>query len=91
MYTIFGAAFDKKNNHFAASPEDFEFARDFYGLTENLLHQGKLRTHPESLQPGGLQGVLKGMQDLKDGSVTGKKLVYRVADTPHGSSAEAKF
>lgn len=86
MYTIFDRAFDKKDAHFPASREDFEFARRVFDLTEKLLWEGKLKTHPETVRPGGLDGVLQGMKDMKDGKVSGQKLVYRMADIPENSA-----
>ncbi|KAF2432067.1 zinc-binding oxidoreductase alcohol dehydrogenase [Tothia fuscella] len=82
MYTIFGEKFQKGGRVWEASQEDFEFAKKFYGITESLLRDGRLKTHPEKVGEGGLEGVLKGLQWMKEGNVSGEKLVYRVADTP---------
>jgi NADPH:quinone reductase-like Zn-dependent oxidoreductase len=91
MYTIFDEAFKKFGVDFPKSPEDFEFARKFFQLTEKLLAEGKLKTHPEEVRGNGLEGALQGMQDMKDGKISAAKLVYRIADTPAGSSASAKL
>lgn len=77
-----GEAFDLFGKHFPASAEQFEFAKMFAGLTERLLAEGKLIPHPVSLQKGGFQGVLHGLKIIGEGTVSGAKLVYRVADTP---------
>lgn len=82
MYTVFGEEFKKGGRVTPASQEDFEFAKKFYDITEKLLADGKLNTHPEQVGEGGLEGALKGMEDMKKGGVSGVKLVYRVADTP---------
>jgi hypothetical protein len=82
MYTIFGEEFSKGGRSTPATKEDFDFAKKFYGITEKLLADGKLKTHPEKVGEGGLEGVLKGMDDMKNNGVSGVKLVYRVADTP---------
>lgn len=87
MYTIFNDAFTKGGKEFPASKEDFEFAKTFFGLTEKLLAEGKLKTHPEQVGEDGLKGVLQGMKDMKDGKVSGVKLVYRVRDTPEGEAS----
>jgi NADPH:quinone reductase-like Zn-dependent oxidoreductase len=81
MYTIFDAEFTKRGTHFPRSTEDFEFARMFFEMTERLLAEGKLKTHPEKLREGGLQGALKGMDEMKAGMVSGEKWVYKVEDT----------
>lgn len=91
MFTIFNQEFSKLGEQFPVSTEDFEFARGFFDLSEKLLHEGKLQTHPESLQPGGLQGVLKGLKDMKDGKVSAKKLVYRMADTSEDIDAKVEL
>lgn len=88
MYTIFGEEYEKAGRTSPASPEDFAFAKKFFGITEKLLAEGKLQTHPEKVGANGLEGALQGMQDMKDDKVSGQKLVYRVAETPADSKAE---
>lgn len=91
MYTIFGDAFEKAGRETPASQEDFEFARKFFGITEGLLKDGKLKTHPEKVGEKGLEGVLQGLKDLKEDKVSGNKLVYRVKETPGDSKAEVEL
>lgn len=91
MYTIFNDAFEKAGRNNPAVPEDFEFAKEIFGITEKLLAEGKLIPHPEKVGSDGLEGVLQGLQDLKNDKVTGQKLVYRVQDTPANSSAEVEL
>jgi NADPH:quinone reductase-like Zn-dependent oxidoreductase len=78
MYTMFGEAFTKSGKEFPASRDDFEFGKMWMGLTEKLVAEGKVKPHPKKLGSGGLEGVLRGMQDLKSGKVSGEKLVYRI-------------
>jgi NADPH:quinone reductase-like Zn-dependent oxidoreductase len=82
MYTIFNEDFTKGGKTTPASPEDFESAKIIFGITEKLLAEGKLKPHPEHVGAEGLKGVLQGMLDLKNDKVSGKKLVYRVEETP---------
>ncbi|KAK3057767.1 hypothetical protein LTR09_000842 [Extremus antarcticus] len=91
MYTIFNDAFMKGGRDMAASKEDFDFAKMFFELTEKLLAEGKLKTHPEQVGGGGLEGALKGMKEMQEGKVSGKKLVYRVAETPKDSQASVEL
>ena len=88
MYTIFGDAFSKGSNEYPPSKEDFDFAKTIFEIAEKMLADGKLKTHPEEVRSGGLEGVLKGLQDLKADKVSGVKLVYRVRETPADSNAE---
>lgn len=82
MYTIFGEEFTFGAHKIPAVPEDFEFAKKFIAITEKLLAEGKLKPHTVKLGKDGLEGVLKGLEDMKAGKVSGNKLVYLVADTP---------
>lgn len=87
MYTIFNEHYRKLGQDTPASPEDFEFAKKFFTITEKLLAEGKLKTHPEQVGEKGLEGALQGMEDMKSGKVSGKKLVYRARETPTDSEA----
>ncbi|KAF2169756.1 hypothetical protein M409DRAFT_20171 [Zasmidium cellare ATCC 36951] len=91
MYTIFNEAFSKAGRDFPATPEDFEFAKEIFGITEKLLAEGKLKTHPAKVGSQGLEGVLQGMEDMKNEKVSGAKLVYRVKETPQHSRAEKEL
>ncbi|XXG98041.1 hypothetical protein Hte_004358 [Hypoxylon texense] len=46
-----------------------------------LLEDGRLKTHPYEVIPGGLNGVLTGLQKLKDGKASAVKYVFRIEDT----------
>jgi NADPH:quinone reductase len=48
-----------------------------------LLAEGRLVPHPYEVQPNGLLALEQGLQALCDRKVSSKKLVYRIADTPH--------
>lgn len=91
MYTIFNDSFKKGDNEYPPSQEDFDFAKKVFELAEKFLAEGKLKTHPEEVRSGGLEGVLKGLQDLKNDKVSGVKLVYRVRETPADSQAEVEL
>lgn len=83
LMTFLGEAFDKFGMHMEARPEDFEFAKDFATLVEELLSQGKLKSHPLSVSGGGLQGIVDdGVGLMNGGKVSGRKLVFRIADSP---------
>ena len=78
MYTMFGEEFVKGGHKFPASKDDYEFAKTWMELTEKLVAEGKVKPHPKRLGSGGLDGVLKGMEEMKAGKVSGEKLVYRI-------------
>ncbi|KAI4909275.1 hypothetical protein J4E90_007972 [Alternaria incomplexa] len=73
-YTALGEAYSEK---VGASQEDYEFGARFWKQAEEWFGQGKLKTHPIEVRSG-LEGVPQGLQDLKDGKVSGVKLVYKV-------------
>ncbi|EME42459.1 hypothetical protein DOTSEDRAFT_134111 [Dothistroma septosporum NZE10] len=81
-YTIIGEAFVKGGNKMEAKPEDFEHAKKFSELTQKLVNAGQLAVHPAEVGQDGLKGVFEGLERLRKGEVSGKKLVYRVAQTP---------
>ena len=68
-----------------ANVEDYTFMRDtFVPLTEKLIAERKVRISMDkvvAVKAGGLEGVLDGLRDMKEGKVSGQKWVYRVADT----------
>jgi NADPH:quinone reductase-like Zn-dependent oxidoreductase len=78
MYTVFGEEFSMAGHKFEQSAEDFEFGKMFFELTEKLVGEGKLKTHPEGLREGGLEGVLKGMDEMRENGVSGVKLTYKI-------------
>ncbi|KAF2849571.1 oxidoreductase-like protein [Plenodomus tracheiphilus IPT5] len=73
-YTSLGEKYDDR---FPASQEDYEFGKKFWALAEDLINSGKVKTHPTEVRKG-LEGVPQGLNDLKDGKVSGVKLVYTV-------------
>ncbi|KAK3718373.1 hypothetical protein LTR37_005186 [Vermiconidia calcicola] len=81
-YTAFGEAFDKLGAHVPAKPEDFEHVKGFWRLTERLLAEGRLRPAPVRVGREGLVGVFGGLQEMREGMVSGAKIVYKVGDTP---------
>ena len=77
-YTALGDKFTYSSKDFPPKKEDFDFLVGFSSLTEKLLEEGKIKTHPHRVNEGGLGGVLEGLQELREGKVSGEKLVYRL-------------
>ena len=90
MYTIFNDKFSKGGRETPAVQEDFDFAKKFMEITEKLLKEGRLKTHPEKVGSQGLAGALQGMKDMQNDKVSGQKLVYRVEET-QGEGASEDF
>ncbi|KAK5652175.1 hypothetical protein OQA88_10818 [Cercophora sp. LCS_1] len=74
-YFYFGAG---RKIEYDARDEDFEFGKRFWALAERLLEEGKVKPHPVEVGEGGLEGVFEGLQAMREGRVSGKKLVYTV-------------
>lgn len=59
-----------------ASVEKRDLVVKSFAMFQRLLDEDVLKLHPtEVLEPRGLEGILKGMQLLKAGNISGKKLV----------------
>lgn len=54
----------------------------FCELSTKLLASSQVSVHPPKVGKDGLKGVFDGMQQLKEGKVSGTKLVYNVNETP---------
>lgn len=80
-YGITGESYIFEGDTYPASPDYFEFGKKFIPIAERLWSQGKWKTHPERVGPDGLVGILAGMKEMKEGKVSGVKLVYRVEET----------
>ena len=81
-YTAIGEEISFPGRKIPAKKEDLQFMTMFTGIAQELLAEGKIKPHPVGLRQGGLKGVLDGLQDMREGKVSGEKLVYRVDETP---------
>ncbi|KAH8696390.1 putative zinc-binding oxidoreductase ToxD [Talaromyces proteolyticus] len=81
VYGITGEKYIFEGKHWEAQPTYFEFAKKFFPVVEKLWGEGKWTEHPREVRPGGLFGVLDGMKDMKEGKISGYKLLYRVEET----------
>ncbi|CEN61410.1 Putative Zinc-binding oxidoreductase [Aspergillus calidoustus] len=81
-YTVFGERFIFGPKEIPAQPDDRTFMEKFCGIFEDLLASGKVMVHPRRACNGGLDGILHGLQLLREGKVSGEKLVCKIADTP---------
>ncbi|KAF2187417.1 putative zinc-binding oxidoreductase ToxD [Zopfia rhizophila CBS 207.26] len=83
-YTIIGEEFVWADGDelitFKARPEDFEFGKTFWELARGLLASGQAKPVRTTVDFGGkgLEGVLVGLEELRQGKVRGGKLVYYV-------------
>jgi hypothetical protein len=80
-YSISGEAYIFEGEHYEAQPEDFAFGTKFVDVAEKLWAEGRWKPHPQRVGGGGLLGAISGMQEMREGKVSGEKLVYRVDET----------
>jgi NADPH:quinone reductase-like Zn-dependent oxidoreductase len=78
VYSSIGEDFAKGGRLIPARKEDFEFMKKFVAISQKLIDEGKIKPHNLDIRPGGLEGVFQGLQDMKNGKVSGKKLVYKL-------------
>ena len=77
-YTALGQRFFFGPHEFPPNKTDFDFAVKFIALATDLLEQGKYRVHEPDVREGGLEAIFSGLQEIREGKVRGKKLVYRL-------------
>lgn len=61
-----------------ASPERRRLGVKWYVDFQTALNSGKIRSHPVKVFPGGFDGMLEGLEVLKNKQVSGEKLVVRI-------------
>lgn len=78
-YSVFGTPFQRGLTS-EGRPEDNEFAKKFRDLSEKLLQEGKIKAPKIELNRGGsgLEGVLVGLEELRQGKVSAAKLIYTI-------------
>ncbi|KAF2494505.1 alcohol dehydrogenase class-3 [Lophium mytilinum] len=79
-YTAKGEAFTFAGNQIPAMPDHFEFMKPWLELGASLVADGTVKPHAHEVRPGGLEGVLKGLDELRGGKISAKKLVYRIGE-----------
>jgi len=60
---------------------DRKWVEKFFEYIPKMLADGRLTGHPFEVVEGGLNGVEKGLIDLKEGKARGVKFVYRVSES----------
>ena len=63
---------------FPAMPDHLEFGIKFWSLAHDMLANGTIKVHKPSVNKygRGLSGILEGMAAMREGKVSGEKLVY---------------
>lgn len=79
-YSIFGRAFQRYGLDFPARAEDFEFAVRWWEVSREVLASGQVKAARMEVNRGGegLEGVVTGLREMKEGKYSGTKLVYTI-------------
>ncbi|KAI9687443.1 MAG: putative secondary metabolism biosynthetic enzyme [Bathelium mastoideum] len=59
-----------------ANPADRELGRKSFAAVQTLLDQGLVNTHPVKVMSGRWEGVVKGVDIIREQAMSGQKLVY---------------
>ena len=65
------------------NPDDLrEFGSVYFRYISKGLEEGWFKAQPQEVVKGGLEGVQKALEDLKEGRVSAVKYIFRIEDTP---------
>jgi NADPH:quinone reductase-like Zn-dependent oxidoreductase len=79
-YTAPGEAFVVQGAEFPARPEDYEFMKKWMPFAGELIAQKKIKPHRAEVREGGFEAIPSGLEDMKNGKISGVKVVYRIAE-----------
>lgn len=79
----------KKNNYDVAgsalylildpkNKKEREILAEWHAQLPQLVADGKIKPHSVDLRRGGLESIHEGLEELKAGKVSGKKIVYEI-------------
>ncbi|PYH93397.1 hypothetical protein BO71DRAFT_450804 [Aspergillus ellipticus CBS 707.79] len=80
-YDLLGERYRLGASEVAEDPASLKFGIEWAARVEPLPQDRRIIPHPFQVKPGGLGGVLDGLQLLREGQVRASKLVYRVDAT----------
>ncbi|KZT68234.1 GroES-like protein [Daedalea quercina L-15889] len=78
IYTALGRPFSMLGQDYPACPEDRAHMAAFLRKLPELVREGKIVPNKTVLWEGGLQAVPDGLQYMREGKVSGEKIVYRL-------------
>ncbi|TFY78322.1 hypothetical protein EWM64_g5693 [Hericium alpestre] len=77
--TLLGSAVSLFGRYFVDDERDILFGQKLYKQVEVWLREERLKANPHAVRAGELNGVQDGLKFMKEGKVSGSKLVYRIA------------
>lgn len=76
-YSACGEPYRLVGRDFPAIKEEYDLAATYFRLNEKLMGEGKVKAHPPKTGEG-LEGVLQGLDEMRQGKVSGVKLTYKI-------------
>lgn len=77
-YDVLGEPYRMSAQEISPDDSNPDFGIKWWGLIQRLLEERRILPHPHQVRPGGLAGVLSGLQLLREGKVRASKLVYLI-------------
>ncbi|KAI0723769.1 GroES-like protein [Cerioporus squamosus] len=79
LYTVLGRAYDfGPDTHYPASPEDRAQMAEFLKKLPKLMRDSAVKPLPVKSWDGGLDAIPDGLQYMREGKVSGEKIVYKL-------------
>ncbi|KAK4499166.1 hypothetical protein PRZ48_009678 [Zasmidium cellare] len=76
-YSANGEAYRMGDRDFPATIEETDLGALYFRLNEKLMGEGKVKAHPPKTGQG-FEGVLQGLDEMRQGKVSGVKLTYKI-------------
>ncbi|KAH7209031.1 hypothetical protein DER44DRAFT_809013 [Fusarium oxysporum] len=78
VWTAFNRVIQYKKAQFPASEDDHRLCAEFNEKLPVWIEEGKIMPNKPKVIPGGLDAVVQGFQEYRDGKISGYKLVYEL-------------
>ncbi|TXC09181.1 hypothetical protein FocTR4_00005567 [Fusarium oxysporum f. sp. cubense] len=78
VWTAFNRVIQYKKAQFPASEDDHKLCAEFNEKLPVWIEEGKIKPNKPKVIPGGLDAVVQGFQEYRDGKISGYKLVYEL-------------
>jgi NADPH:quinone reductase-like Zn-dependent oxidoreductase len=79
-YSFLGEEYTQFGVTHPANLEDLEFSTRFAEVAQALMANAKIKAHSLDVRDGGFEAVERGIADLRQKKVSGKKIVIRVGE-----------
>ncbi|KAJ5110634.1 hypothetical protein N7532_001169 [Penicillium argentinense] len=77
-YDVLGETYRMGAQEITPDGSNLEFGIKWWALAQKLLQARRIQPHPYQVKSGGLEGILSGLQLLREGRVRASKLVYKI-------------